>query len=156
MIHLVDRDHVGDLHDPRLQRLHGVARARHEHEQHRVRDADHLDLALAGADRLEEDDVLAGRVEQERGLERRLGEPAEVAARPHRADEDARVEEVVREPDAVAEQRSVGERARRVDGDHADRAPGSRTCRTSALISDDLPTPGGPVTPIAKRQPVSG
>src|SRR5215203_5622801 len=34
---LVDHDHVRDLHDPRLQRLDGVAGARHEHEHHRVR-----------------------------------------------------------------------------------------------------------------------
>ena len=53
------------------------------------------DLALPGADGLEEDDVLAGRVEHEQRLERRLGEPAEVPARPHRADEDAGVEEVL-------------------------------------------------------------
>ena len=97
--------------------------------------ADHLDLALAGADRLEEDDVLAGRVEQQQRLERRLREPAEVAARAHRADEDLGVEEVVGQADAVAEQRALRERARRVDGDDADRAaPASRTCRTSALI----------------------
>ena len=64
VIHLVDRDHVGDLHDPGLQRLHRVARAGHEHEQDGVRDPRHLDLALPRADRLDEDDVLAGRVEQ--------------------------------------------------------------------------------------------
>ena len=32
----------------------------------------------------------------------------------------------------------------------------SRRCRTSALISDDFPTPGGPVTPTTKAEPVSG
>ena len=157
VIHLVDRDHVGDLHDPRFQRLDGVARAGHQHEQDRVRDPDHLDLALAGADRLEEDDVLAGRVEQEHRLQRRLREPAEMAARPHRADEDAGVEEVVGEPDPVAEQRALRERARRIDRDDArPSCPRSRTCRTSALISDDLPTPGGPVTPTTNAEPVSG
>ena len=94
------------------------------------------------------DELLAGGVQQERGLQRRLGEAAEMAARPHRADEDTRVEEVVGEPDPVAEERALGERARRVDRDHAD-GPicAARTCRTMALISDDLPTPGGPVTP---------
>ena len=87
----------------------------------RVGDADHLDLALAGADGLEEDELLAGGVEDEQRLQRRLGEAAEMAARAHRADEDARVEEVVGEPDAVAEQRALRERARRVDRDDADR-----------------------------------
>ena len=98
-----------------------VAGAGHQHEQDGVGDADHLDLALAGADRLEEDELLAGRVEDEQRLQRRLREAAEMAARAHRADEDARVEEVVGEPDAVAEQRAVRERARRVDRDDADR-----------------------------------
>ncbi len=115
MVHLVDRDHVRDLHDPRLQRLHGVARARHEHEEHRVGDADHLDLALARTDGLEEHELLAGGIEQEQRLERRLGKPAEVAARSHRADEDAGVEEVIAQADAVAEEGPVRERARRVD-----------------------------------------
>ena len=32
----------------------------------------------------------------------------------------------------------------------------SRTCRTSAPISVDFPTPGGPVTPIVYARPVSG
>ena len=122
VIHLVDRDHVRDLHDPRLQGLHRVARAGHQHEQDRVRDPDHLDLALARAHGLEQDELLAGRIEQERRLQRRLGQAAEVPARAHRADEDTRIEEVVREPDPIAEQRAVRERARRIDGDHADRA----------------------------------
>jgi hypothetical protein len=73
-----------------------------------------------GADGLEEEEVLARRVEHEHRLERRLREAAEVAARAHRPDEDARVEEVVAEPDPVSEQRALGERARRVDRDHAD------------------------------------
>ena len=126
IVHLVDRDHVGDLHDPGLQRLHRVAGAGHEDEEDRVGDPDHLDLALARADRLEEDDVLAGRVEHEQRLQRRLGETAEVAARPHRADEDVGVEEVVGEPDPVAEQRAVRERARGIDRDDADRAAHAR------------------------------
>src|SRR5205085_4644666 len=45
-----------------------------------------------------------------------------VAARAHRADEDALVEEMVGEPDPVAEERALAERARGVDRDHADGA----------------------------------
>src|SRR5581483_7547237 len=120
VVALVHRDHVRDLHDPGLERLHRVARARLQHEHDRVRDREHADVALPAPDRLEEDHVLAGRVEQEERLERRLGEPARVPARPHRADEDLRVEEVVGEADPVAEEGAAGERARRVDRDHAD------------------------------------
>ena len=83
--------------------------------------ADHLDLALPRADRLEEDELLARSVENEQRLQRRLGEPAEVAAGAHRANEHLRVEEVVGEPDPVAEQRALRERARWVDRDDADR-----------------------------------
>jgi hypothetical protein len=39
---------------------------------------------------------------------------------PHRADKDARVEEVIREPDAVAEDRAFGERAGGIYRDHPD------------------------------------
>jgi hypothetical protein len=95
----------------------------HQDEHHRVSEGDDLDLALPGADRLQEDQILAGRVEHERGLERRLSEPAEVPARPHRADEDVGIEEVVGEPDPVAEERAFRERARGVDGDDADARP---------------------------------
>src|SRR5579862_1258938 len=64
VVALVDDDHVRDLHDPGLQRLDRVARARHQDEHDRVRDRDDADLALAGADRLEQDEILAGGVEQ--------------------------------------------------------------------------------------------
>src|SRR5919201_3926081 len=123
MVHLVDRDHVGNLHDPGFERLNRVARARHEHEQDGVGDRDHLDLALACSHGLEEDELLTRGVEDERGLQRRLGQATEVTARAHRADEDIAVEEVVGEADPVAEQRPLRERAGRVDRDHADGLP---------------------------------
>src|SRR5215218_2771741 len=126
MVAFVHGDDVGDLHDPRLERLDRVARPGHQDEEDRVRDRDDLDLALSRSHRLEEEHVLSGGVEDERGLERRLGEAAEVPARAHGADEDVAVEEVVREPDAVAEERALRERARRVDRDHSHR----RTART--------------------------
>ena len=54
---------------------------------------------------LEKDVVLAARVHEQRGLERGLGQAAErkLTAR-HRSGCTRRVEEVLREPDAVAEQ----------------------------------------------------
>ncbi len=123
LMHLVDGDHIGDLHDPRLQRLHRVAGAGHEHENDGVRDAHHLDLALTGTDRLEEDDVPAARIQQKEALQRRLGEAAQMPTRAHRADEHTGIEEVIDEPDPVAEQCPLRERAGRVDGDDAYREP---------------------------------
>ena len=49
-------------------------------------------------------------------------ETAERAARRHAADEDVGVGSEVLHADAVAEERAVGERAGRVDGDDADAA----------------------------------
>ena len=109
---------------PGLQRLDRVARARHQHEHDRVGVVDDVDLGLADADGLDEHVLAPGGVEQQRRLQRRLGEAAERAAVGHRADEDALVEEVLGEADAVAEQRAVGERRGRVDREHADGAAG--------------------------------
>ena len=123
-------------------------RARHQHEHDGAGDPDHLDLALAGPHRLDEDDVLPSGVEDQHGLERRLRETAEVTARSHGADEDARVEEALREPDPISQERTLGEGARRIDRNDPDRsiriAP---TRRTRDAIRLDWPTPGGPVTP---------
>ena len=102
-------------------------------------------------DRLEQDVVLAGGVHQQRRLQRRLGEPAERAAGRHRADEDARVEEVVGEADPVAEHGALGERARGVDREHADLAVAPCAARRMiAPIRVLLPTPGGPVRPTIR------
>ena len=124
MVGLVDDDDVGDLHDPRLQRLDRVARAGHEDEDDGVGVVDDVDLGLADADGLQEDVVLARGVHEQRGLQRGLAEPAERAAVGHRADEDAGVEEVLGQADAVAEQRAVGEGRGGVDREHRDLALG--------------------------------
>ena len=50
--------------------------------------------------------------------------PPSAPRRRHRADEDAGVEEVLGQPDAVAEQRAAAERRRRVDREHGDLAVG--------------------------------
>ena len=122
VVGLVDDDDVGDLHDPRLERLDRVAAAWHEHEDDRIGVVDDVDLRLAHADGLEQDVLAAGGVHEQRGLQRRLAEPAERAAVGHRADEDAGIEEVLGEADAVAEQRAVRERRRRVDREDRDGA----------------------------------
>ena len=91
--------------------------------------------------------VAAGRVEHPQRVRGRPGQPAEVAAGGHRADEHALVGGVLAHPDPVAEQRAAGERRRRVDGEHADPAALRAQRPTSADVVVDLPTPGGPVSP---------
>ena len=85
-----------------------------------------LDLALAGPDRLDEDEVEADRVEDRAGRPGRRGEAAGVAPRGHRPDEHVAVAGVRLHPDPVAEDRAAGDRARRIDGHDGDRPAGPR------------------------------
>ena len=146
-IGLVDHEDVGDLHDAGLQRLHIVAGARHQRHDRDVGGADDVDLVLADADGLDEDDVLAARVEHERGLAGRARQAAEMAARRHAADEHAVVAGMRLHAHAIAEDGAAGERAGRIDGDDADGLPGARSAAVRRSTSVLLPAPGGPVTP---------
>ena len=85
-----------------------------------MRGARDLELVLADADRLDEDDVAAVRIEHAHHVARRAREAAEMAARRDGADEDARIGRVPRHADAIAEDRAARVRARRIDADDAD------------------------------------
>ena len=108
------------------------------------------------ADGLDQHDVAAGGVEHPQRLRRRPGEPAEVAARGHRADVDAAVAGVVLHPHAVTEQRPAGERRRRVDGEHADPPAVGAQRAHQRRRRRRLPTPGEPVSPRTCACPVCG
>ena len=71
-------------------------------------------------DGLDEDPAVPEGVEQADRLGRGERQPAEVAARRHRADEHAGVGGVVLHAHPVAEDGPAGERRRRVDGEHGD------------------------------------
>ena len=145
---LVDDEDVGDLHDAGLDRLHVVAGAGHEHDDRDVRRADDVHFVLADADGLDDDDVLARGVEDQRRVARRARQAAEMAARRHAADEHAGIAGVRAHADAVAEDGAAGERAGRIDGDDADRQAGSGgSSAISRSTSVLLPAPGAPVTP---------
>ena len=142
-IGLVDDEDVGDLHDAGLERLHLVAGARHERDDRDVGGADDVDFVLADADGLDEDDVLAGGVEDQRDFAGGARQAAEVAARRHAADEDAGVGGVRLHAHAIAEDGAAGERAGRIDGDDADRL--RRRCAARAISRSTsvlLPAPG--------------
>ena len=134
---------------PALSACTSSPRPGHQHHDRHVGRAHDVDFVLADADGLDEDDVLAGRVEDEGDLARRAREAAEVAARRHAADEHAGVARVRLHADAIAEDRAAAERARRIDRDDADGpAVRSRISAMSRSTSVLLPAPGGPVTPM--------
>ena len=119
---LRDHEHVGDLHDPGLEELQHVARSGLDDDGDRVGHLGDLGLALADADRLDDDDVEGGR-ERLRGGARGRCQAAEPAGGGRRADEQAGVVGGDGQPRAVAEQRSARAPRRRVDGEHGHAAP---------------------------------
>ena len=125
-----------------------------EQHQRGVGEAGDLDLGLADADGLHEHQVAARAVEHPHRLRGRRRQPAEVAPAGHRADVDAGVGGVVLHADPVAEDRPAGERAGRVDGEHAD--PAARFPeRADQLVGrwSTCPRPGAPVSPMTCGRP---
>ena len=92
----------------------------HQHDDRDVGRADDVDFVLADAHRLDDDHRLAGGVEHQRRIGGGARQAAEMAAGGHAADEDVRVGGVRLHAQAIAEDRAAGERAGRIDGDHAD------------------------------------
>jgi hypothetical protein len=117
---LVDDEEVTDLHEAGLEHLHGVAGARRQHDADGVGDACDLDLALADADGLDNDDVAAQERHDAQHALHAEGKAPEVAAGGEGADEDEGVGGVAHHPDAVTEDGPAGERRGRVHGDDAD------------------------------------
>ena len=120
----VDAEHARDLHQAGLHRLHGVAALGHQDDERRVGRLGHVELALPHADRLQQDDVVARRVEHVDGRLGGEGEAAERAARGQAADEHAVVVGAVGQAHAVPEQRPPRERTRRVHGHDRHRLAG--------------------------------
>ena len=140
-------EHVGHLHDPRLEELQRVAGAGLHDDRDGVGDLGDLGLGLADADGLDDDDVERGG-ERLRGRARRGRQAAEPPAGGGRADEHAAVGGVELDPRAVAEQRAARALRRRVDGEHRDRAPVvAPRAHERATAATTCPAPGGPVTP---------
>ena len=76
---LVDRDHVGELDHALLQALQFVAGAGEHQHQEKVGHVGDSGLRLADADRLDDDDVVAGRLAYQHRLARLGGDAAERA-----------------------------------------------------------------------------
>ena len=145
---------VGDLEDAGLDRLDVVAEPGRRHDDGRVRSARDLDLVLADADGLDDDDVEARGVEDVDRVERAARQAAERAARRHAADEHAGIAAELAHADAVAEDRAAGERARRIDRDDARSCGRSRRIAAASFATSvDLPLPGTPVMPTTCARP---
>ncbi len=152
---LVHDEHVGNLHHARLQRLHLVAHAGHEHENRDIGGAGDVDFVLPHADGLDRDDVFSGGVEHERRVGRRARQTAEMPARRHAADEHAGVLRVRLHAHAIAKHRAAAERAGGIDGEHADCAAGLAPPRDEAIDQRALAGAGRAGDADEKRAPRS-
>ncbi len=131
--------------------------AGHEHHDAHVGGAHDLHLVLPHPHGLHEDHVLPGRGEHGDDVAGGGGEPAQMAARGHRADEDPGVEGVGLHADAVAEDRAPAVGRRGIDGHDPHGLPLlARRCAVRRSTSVDLPAPGGPVTPTTRARPAWG
>ena len=138
-VRLVDDEDVGDLENPRLDRLDVVPKPRNDEHEIGVRNLDDLHLVLPDADRLDEDDVLPHRVHDVHDVDGGAGKPPEVPPGGEALDENALVERVLLHPDPVAEDGAAGIRARRVDRDDPDRLPALPQVRGDPVDEGRLP-----------------
>ena len=120
---LVDDDAVGDLHDAALDALQLVAGAGHLDEQEEVDHGVAGRLALAHADGLYEDLVVASRLAEDDGLARLTGHAAERTGRGAGADERVGVQGELLHARLVAEDAALGALTGGVDGEHGQAAP---------------------------------
>ncbi len=118
-VRLVDHEDVGDLHQARLHRLHGVTRLGDQHHDDGVRCRRDLQLGLPDPHRLDQHALEAEGVHQVDDLLGRRREPPQRATRGHGANEDPRIGGEVVHANAVPEQRSTGVGRSRVDGHDA-------------------------------------
>ena len=151
---LVDGDHIGEFDEALLEALQFVAAAGQHQGEEKIRHVGDRGFRLSGADGLDQNHVVAGRLAQQHGLAGFCGDAAERAGRRRGADVGSgstasraiRVLSPRMEPPVRAE-----------DGSTASTAtlcPRSVSRLPSASMVVDLPTPGAPVMPTRRAVPV--
>ena len=120
MVHFIDDENVGDLHDPGFDGLHIVAHSRDENHDSDIGQANDIDFVLADADSFDQDEVAAGGIEHRGDVGGGPGQSAQRAARGHAANVNAGIGKMVLHANAVAENCAAGVGAGRIDGDDAD------------------------------------
>jgi hypothetical protein len=112
---LVDHENVCDFHHAGLECLNAVPRLGNQRQHRGVGHPGYIELRLADTDRLDQDAIEAGGVEQITDLARGGGEPAERSAAGHGPDVYAFVQRDGFHPDAIAQECTTGKRAGRID-----------------------------------------
>ena len=110
-IGFVDHENVRNLHQPGLQALHVVAHAGHQHHNRAIRQPHDFNFALPHAHCLDQDNILASSVQQQRCVARGLRQATQISARGHGPDENPFVARMALHADAIAQNRATGKRA---------------------------------------------
>ena len=129
---LVDGDRVGQFDDPALESLQLVPGTGQQHQQEEVDHRADLRLALPHADGLDDDDVVAGGLEQDDRLARLARHAAQRAAGWRRADEGAGSDGQLLHARLVAEDAAAGQARRRVDRGDGHAVTAARSARSRA------------------------
>ena len=157
-ISLVHDEDVGNLHNSRLQHLDAVAQAGHQHEHRHIHAAVDRDLSLSHAHRLDDDDLESGSLDH---AAHGLGcgsEPARASTRGQAAHVNTRITLTSVDSDAIAEQRTAGQRTARVDRNDSNASPlpaqpahhcvdqGALACASRTRHTDASRSPAQPCT----------
>jgi hypothetical protein len=139
-------EHVGDLHDARLEELKHITRGRLKHDHHRVGHIGDLGLGLPHPDRLDHNDVKCGCQRRGRSAGGWSQAPEPVAGGA-RADEHGFVARIRLDADAIAQQRASGPPRTRIDGEHGDRPASAAPFGDQAAQQRGLADAGRPGHP---------
>ena len=132
---------VGDLQNSRLDRLDVIAQTRRGDDDRRVCSARDVDFVLPDADRLDDDELVARRVEHVDSFERPAREPAERTPGRHAAHVHSCVAREIAHADSIAEDRAAAERTRRIDCHDRDLAGGPADRRSELRDQRRLAAP---------------
>jgi len=142
-VSLVDDEDVGDLHEPRLHGLDGVAGFGNQHHHRGVGLLDDVQLGLPDPDALDQNPLLAERIQEPDHIAGGAGQPAQAPPGGHAPDEHVRVQGVGLHPDPVAEHCPSGKGTGRVHSDNADGAARGAKERGEAVDQGALSRPRG-------------
>src|SRR5712692_1237672 len=118
-IRFVQNKYVADLHEPGFHVLNVVAKPRHKHYQHAIRQPHDVDFILADADSLDQHVLFSSGVQEQRDFRCRSGQTPEESPRGHRADKRSRITSMPLHSNPIAQNGAPGVRARGINCDHA-------------------------------------
>jgi hypothetical protein len=144
LVRLVDGDDVTDLEQSGLDRLDSVAKPRGLNDDYRVGKRRDIGAVLTRADGFDENQRVAGSIQQVNQPGGGPGKPALAAPTGHAPDKDTIVRMAIHHTNAIAEHRAASDRTRWVNGNHRYATIRSPDLAEKRGHERTLPGPGWP------------